>query len=321
MNEFDLIATYFRSLTQGRPEAAGLEDDAAVFRIPAGHELVVTSDTLNAGTHFPHGEAPALIAHKALRANLSDLAAMGATPYAYQLCIAFPQKPDENWAQDFTAALLADQDEFGLFCSGGDTSVTQGPLSISITAFGLTPEGKAVRRCGARPNDAIVLTGPVGDAFLGLQMVKGALDDAGSESFLAAYRKPVPRTALAGLLQAHAHAAIDISDGLAADLAHLCHASNLSAHVRLNEIRFSEAAEKLIKRKKVAPMNLITGGDDYELLLAIAPENEKIVLEALSAIGLRPQSIGRFTQGAAEAVFLDDQGMAIPFGQGGYRHF
>jgi thiamine-monophosphate kinase len=317
MNEFDLIEKYFRPLAG--PEALGLKDDAAILNVPKGFQLAVTSDTLGAGTHFLGNEKPEHIARKSLRVNLSDLAAMGAKPYAYQLCIAFPEKPKEAWIKKFSAALAADQKKFGIFCSGGDTTVTKGPLTISITAFGLVRENKAVKRSGAKPGDVLVITGPVGDALIGLRILQGKIKTK-SVSCVAAYHNPVPRTGVSDIIRAHARAAIDISDGLIADVGHICETSNCAAHIDLQKIKFSKDAAGFIKKGTVKSADLLTGGDDYELALAVPPKNLPGLLKKLSEKGLKPQIIGKFAKGKP-AVTVFNKGRKIRLGKGGWTHF
>ena len=301
MNEFDIIAKYFAPLGKD-----GFKDDAAVLQIPAGHELVVTSDTLNEGTHFWVGEAPEFIAHKALRVNLSDLAAMGAEPFCYQLNIAYPQKSDAAWLEKFTSALAADQKEFGIFCSGGDTTSINGPLSISITALGLVPAGKAVKRSGAKAGDTIVLSGPVGDAWIGLEVLRGNLKLENPEAFLNAYRKPMPQTKIAASVRAYAHAAADVSDGLIADFMHIAAASNLAAVIEVERIPVSPEALKFAKLE-----DLVSGGDDYQLVLAVPPEN-------LAHLDFPHHIIGRFEAGE---VALRFEGQKLALKQTGWSHF
>jgi thiamine-monophosphate kinase len=304
MHEFDMIEQYFAPLGKD-----GFKDDAAVLQIPARHELVVTSDTLNEGTHFWIGEEPAFIAHKALRVNLSDLAAMGADPFCYQLNIAYPKKPSEDWLRKFTGALAADQKEFGIFCSGGDTTSINGSLSISITALGLAPTGSAVKRSGAQAGDAVVVTGSIGDAFIGLEILRGNLKSENPAPFLNAYKKPYPATKIAVHLRAHAHAAADISDGLLADLGHICAASCLSAVIELDKIPFSCEAFDL-----ATPEQLLTGGDDYRLVLAMAPEDlPKLVFPHFV--------IGHFAAGEGGVKVLDKNGKSLSFSASGWQHF
>jgi thiamine-monophosphate kinase len=318
MNEFDLIAQYFLPLTQGRPEAMNLRDDAALLSVPQGMQMVISTDTMNQGTHFTTDAAPANIAHKSLRAALSDLAAMGAEPLCYQLAIAFPQKPDPAWMAEFTAALLEDQQAFGVFCSGGDTTGIQGGvLSISITVIGLVPNDKAVKRSGAQDGDALILSGPLGDAFIGLQILRRDLHSDDDAYFTRAYFRPQPRFDLVPAMRVHAHAAIDISDGLIADLGHICAASNLGATIHLDHIRYSEAAQKLIEKGGFDYKNLLSAGDDYELLLAV-PENAvaEIMKHHPSAM-----QIGTFSSRHKGVVMIDSQGHSVPFEDSGWSHF
>lgn len=270
MNEFETISRYFKPLTQGRPEALGLLDDAAVLNIPEDHELAVTTDMLVAGVHFAADALPQHIAHKSLRVNLSDLAAMGAKPLCYQLAIAFPEKPSAAWLATFTQALQEDQKTFGIFCSGGDTTRTPGPLTISITALGIVPKGQAVKRSGGRAGDVLILSGPVGDAWLGLQC-HFAQDDKTLLYFTEALYKPVPRLDWAAHLRTHAHAAIDVSDGLIADTAHLARASGCSAQIKTTPSFFSAAGFEMIKTGQIDERALLTGGDDYQIVAAVPP--------------------------------------------------
>lgn len=292
--EFDIIETYFSRLIGDGAEALCLKDDAAVLHVPDDTDLVVSTDTLHAGTHFIEGAAPADIAHKALRMNLSDMAAMGAKPHAYQLAISFPEKPAPEWLENFTNGLLEVQEEFGLFCSGGDTTSTKGPLSLSLTIMGYAPEGIAVRRRGAQDGDAILLTGPVGDAYLGLQVLQGKLKSADDEYFVQQYYRPRPRLDLMEAVRTYANAAIDISDGLIGDLGHVCRASGVGAVLNFDDVQFSAEAARVLAKGLVTPEALLGGGDDYQLLLAIAPEDEQYFPDA--------QIIGHFCEGAGVTV-------------------
>lgn len=309
MNEFEIIEKYFAPLSRD-----GLQDDTAALEIPPGHDLVVTSDTLNEGTHFPVGEAPEFIAHKALRVNLSDLAAAAASPLAYQLNLAFPAKPAPEWLEKFTGALAADQREFGIFCSGGDTTSIAGPLSVSITALGLAPHGTRLRRSGARHGDAVVLTGTVGDAFIGLEIIKRRLETQNPEPFLDAYRKPEPQTKIASAIRGLTRAAADVSDGLLADLGHICKASNLEAILEFDKIPFSAGVRRLIEEGAVEAGRLLAGGDDYRLVLAVPPES-------LPRLGFPHHVIGRFSQGSPRVAVLDGAGEEMPFPARGWQHF
>ncbi len=319
MDEFLLIEKYFRPLAQKRKETLNFEDDAAILNVPKGYELVVSSDILAAGTHFLPNEKPEYIAHRALRTNLSDLAAMGAKPYAYQMCIVFDKKPTEKWIKAFTSALRADQKEFGIFCLGGDTTMAKDKLTISISAFGLAPKGKAVKRSGAKPGDALLITGTIGNAHIGLNILQGKLKTK-SVSSVHAHRKPVPRVAIADIIRAHANAAIDISDGLIAEVNHICRASRCAADLHLENLEFSPAAQKLLKSGAVTINDLITGGDDYELVLAVPPRKLPALLKSLESKGLKPQIIGRFTKGSPSVRVLQ-RGRKIALKKSGFTHF
>lgn len=316
MNEFDVIGRYFEKLTMGRVEAGGLLDDAAILNIPEGYELVVSSDTLNAGVHFMADAAPGDIAHKALRVNLSDLAAMGADPYCYQLNIAFPEKPSGEWLSEFTDALLADQKEFKIFCSGGDTTSIKGALSISMTVMGLVSKGQAVKRKGAKEGDVLVLTGPVGDALIGLKILRDGLVVDQPENFIKACYRPMPRVALSEFIRTHAHAAIDISDGLIADVGHVAKASGLGVVIEADKVPFSDGARGLIEAGSITLADLVTGGDDYELALAVPPE----VMVELETSGVKFYPIGCFKAGGGVSVVNKD-GCSVELNISGWTHF
>lgn len=302
--EFSIIERYFKRLTQDRVEAGGLADDAAILSVPEGEELVVSSDTLNAGVHFPIDAAAGDIAHRALRVNLSDLAAMGAQPLAYQLNIAFPEPPEEVWLEEFTQSLLADQIAFDIFCSGGDTTRTQGPLSLSITVMGTVPKGKAIRRSGAQAGDVIMVTGCIGDAYLALSH--------SDEYFQARFYTPSPRLDLCRPMRRHAHAAIDISDGLIADIEHICEASGLQARINLSNIPLSDPARAVIGRGEVDVMDLLSGGDDYELVLAVPEAAVDYFSDA--------HTIGYFTQGHG-VILSGEDGEDVKLKKSGWQHF
>ncbi len=322
MNEFDIIESYFLPLTMGKDETAGLKDDAAVIAVPEGREIVISSDTLNAGTHFLKDEAPENIARKALRVSLSDLASMGADPLCYQLNIAYPQRPEGKWLKAFTDALLEDQKEFGVFCSGGDTTSTHGALSISITVIGTVPSGKAIRRSGAKDGDLVVLTGVIGDAALGLKALWGRMEDHYG-SAVARYRVPEPRIGLSQVVRDYANAAIDISDGLMADLGHICAASLLGAEVKINPqaLVFSGDVQMALDVNFVALDDILAGGDDYELVLAVSPEHEEKIMLELKKMHLKPMVIGVFKDSISGITVFDGQGKETSLKASGWQHF
>ena len=270
--EDDLIARYFRPLAT-HAGALGLIDDAAILAA-SGEDIVVTTDAIVEGVHFLPNDPPATLAQKALRVNLSDLAAKGAVPAGFVLTLAL-RDVREAWLEPFVKALGEDAVAFGCPLLGGDTVSTPGPLMISVTIFGKLPAGTMVRRDGAKPGDIIVVTGTIGDAALGLACLKGKklLDDASAcDALVARYRIPQPRNALAEAIRTHANAAMDISDGLAGDLAKLCAASKVSATVEVSTIPFSDPARRILSAGTAGVETLIAGGDDYEVLCTI-PEN------------------------------------------------
>lgn len=327
-SEDDLIARYFAPLATAAG-ADGLIDDAAV--IPEGEgDLVVTKDMAIAGVHFFPDDPPDLIAAKALRVNLSDLAAKGAVPTGFLLGLGLP--PD--WTTDFLAAfaggLARDIKAYGCPLYGGDTVKVPGPLTISITAFGRAK--RTVRRRGARPGDVICVTGTIGDGALGLIARAAERDVATAPAWLATlapdqrrylvdrYLTPRPRTALAQAVGQYAHAAMDVSDGLAGDLGKMMAASGTGARLRLDAVRLSDAARAALASDAALRQRVMTGGDDYEILLACAPADVQALAAAARHAGVPLTAIGEVTDAGA-VLWLDAAGEAVSFGSGRYEHF
>jgi len=314
-DEFTLIARYFRPLTAGAEAALNLGDDAALLDIPLGHRLVVTADALVAGVHFFAEDAPDLIARKMLRVNLSDLAAMAAVPLGYVMTCAFPKTIDQTWLAGFVAGLARDQAEFGIRLLGGDTTATPGPLNLSVTAFGTVETGRELRRSGARAGDLVAVSGTIGDSALGLARLQGKITGfIGDEELIERYLLPQPRVALARRLIGLATAAMDVSDGLAGDLGHICNASHLSATIEAARIPLSKPAKHLLAERPDILATILTGGEDYELLFTVPAERQN------ELTGLPVTVIGRMEAGQGTNV-LDLQGRRIDTGKGGYRHF
>ena len=308
--EFALIAA-FRPLAA--PEALALRDDAAVFTPPPGRELVVSTDCIVAGVHFLPDDPPDLVARKLLRVNLSDLAAMGATPLHYLLTVSVPRCTGADWFAAFARGLAEDQARYGITLLGGDTTSTPGPVSLSATVIGHVAPGQALRRAGAQAGDGVWVTGCIGDAALGLLALRSALADPGG-ALAERYRLPQPRLglALAGLV----HAAMDVSDGLVQDCGHLARASGLGALIQAADVPLSASAQAA-GRLDVC----LTGGDDYELLLAV-PERAGAALQAeCSRAGVAITRIGRFVQSPLDVHVLQPSGEAMIFPQVGYSHF
>ncbi len=317
--EFALIAEIFAPLAND-PGALNLTDDAAIIPAMPGHDLVVTADMLIAGVHFFADDAPDRIAQKLLRANLSDLAAKGATPHGYLLTIALPRNTTLHWLREFADGLRRDQQTYGIALLGGDTTATPGPLTLSVTAMGWVGAGQMLRRSGAHPGDGVYVTGAIGDSALGLMIRNGKLSGLSAQHadyLVERYLLPQPRTALASHLYGKVNAAIDISDGLAADLGHICETSHVGARVRAGDIPLSDAAQACAN---IPFAQLITGGDDYELLLAITPNYAQELQRICISQGVALTHIGEFTT-APGVTFLDANGAEIDLTTTGYRHF
>ncbi|MEO8715786.1 MAG: thiamine-phosphate kinase [Acetobacteraceae bacterium] len=311
--EFALIARHFRPLAG--PGALGLTDDAALIAPPPGRELVLTVDAMVGGVHFLPDDPPDLIARKLLRVNLSDLAAKAATPLGYLMTIAAPRDTPDAFFAAFAAGLAEDQAAFGITLLGGDTTATPGPLTLSLTAIGHVAPGAMVPRSGARQGDGVWVTGTIGDGTLGLLVARGRLADA-SGHLLDRYRLPRPRLgiALAGI----ASASMDVSDGLVQDLGHICRASGLAAEIEAARVPLSEPA-RLAGAEWLAAC--LTGGDDYELLLAVAPTNEAALAAACAAVGVAATRIGHFHAGRPGVIVRGRDGAPLALGPGGWSHF
>ena len=325
LGEFELIARYLAPLAARSPGALGLKDDAALITPPEGAELVLTADALVAGVHFLEDDPPALVARKLLRVNLSDLAAMGARPLGYLLTVAWPQPFEESWVAGLASGLAEDQESFGISLLGGDTTRTPGPLTLSLTALGAVPRGRALKRSAACAGDLLYLSGWLGDAALGLKVCRGELPglSAGHRAYLAdRYRLPRPRLALGQALAESglARAAIDVSDGLAADLGHILETSGLAARVDSGTLPLSEAARAALAADPALLETLITGGDDYELLIAVPPERAGEVPDLAARLDLPLTPIGRLARGAGLSI-LDPAGREIRLSSGGWTHF
>ena len=323
--EDSVIARHFKPLVTD-PGAFGLTDDAAVLKA-FGEDIVVTTDAIVEGVHFLSDDPPDTIAKKALRVNLSDLAAKGASPAGFVLTLAL-REIDETWLAAFARGLGEDTGAFNCPLLGGDTVYTPGPLMISITAFGRVPQGKMVRRSGAEPGDQVVVTGTIGDAALGLDILRNgrvaaalATDAASRNMLIGRYRVPEPRNALALAIRAHASAAMDVSDGLAGDLAKLCAASGASAVIDLPSIPVSPAATAVLAASAAGIEILISGGDDYEMLCAIPSDAfEEFMREARTA-GVAASPIGTIVAGGAAPKFLGAKGEELTLTRTSYSHF
>ncbi|CCD99794.1 thiamine-phosphate kinase [Bradyrhizobium sp. STM 3809] len=323
--EDSLIARYFKPLATD-PGAFGLVDDAAA--IPAGaDDLVVNTDAIVEGVHYLPDDPPDTIARKALRVNLSDLAAKGAAPAGFLLTLALRQK-DEAWLAAFAAGLGEDAASFGCPLLGGDTVSTPGPVMISVTAWGRVPRGRMVHRFGARPGDRVMVTGTIGDAALGLRILQGkatiaalAGDPAARDMLVGRYRVPQPRSALAAAVRDFATASMDVSDGLAGDLTKLCAASNVTADIQLSHVPISSAAAKLLAAGAAQLETLISGGDDYEILCTVPAAQCDAFRAAAGAAGVAVADLGAIVDGTHAPRFLDEQGRQVSLQRLSYSHF
>jgi thiamine-monophosphate kinase len=320
-----LIARYFRPLARA-PGAFGLSDDAAVLEPPPGWDVVLKTDPIISGVHFFPDDPADAVARKALRVNLSDLAAKGATPAGFLLALALPPSISEHWLASFARALGEDADRYQCPLLGGDTDATPGLLTVSITAFGLVPHGTMVLRNGAKVGDHVVVSGTIGDAALGLRLRRAAPGSPAPaarlrDHLLARYQIPEPRTGLAEALRRSASAAMDISDGLAGDLAKLCRASGVSAQINTAQLPLSEAARSMLDAEPALLDAVLTGGDDYEVLCTIPSAHLLDFRDAAAATGIAVTIIGQVVEGAAHPRFTDTQGQVRSFGRPSFSHF
>ncbi|WP_428661166.1 thiamine-phosphate kinase [Reyranella sp.] len=316
IGEFELIARYFAPLARGFAGAGGLKSDNAFLAGDGRHDLVVKTDMIVSGVHFFADERPELVAARALRVCLSDLAAGGATPHVYQLALSLTRGWTERWVAGFARGLAADQRRFGIVLCGGDTTGTPGPTTISITAFGKVARGKGLGRDGARAGDELWVSGTIGDAALGLLAARGEL----TSTFLERrYRLPQPRTALGPLLVGIATATADVSDGLLADVGHIADASRLSARIERDRVPLSKAARRALCAKPLLWNDVLGGGDDYELVIAVPARKRAVLLEASRAAGVEVTRVGAFSKG--KGVVLTVSGQPQHIAQSGYVHF
>jgi len=322
-----LIARYFRPIAT-HPGAFRLTDDAAVLTPPAGTEVVLTTDAIVGGVHFFPDDPPDAVARKALRVNLSDLAAKGARPAGFLLTLALPKAAGEDWLKAFARGLGADARRYACPLLGGDSVRTPGPVTLSITAFGTLPKGSMVPRGGARPGDRILVSGTIGDAALGLALRQGPdvagrwrLDGRQCDHLARRYLLPQPRTALADALRRYASAAMDVSDGLVGDLGKLCAASGVAATAAIARVPLSAAARKAVAHEPALIETVLTGGDDYEIVCAIAPRRLPAFRAAAAAARVPVTEIGEVAKGRPGVRFLDRDGKPRLFKTVSFSHF
>jgi thiamine-monophosphate kinase len=314
-------------LAQGFAGAFGLQDDCALITPAPGTELVLKVDPVAEGVHFLPDDAPEDIAWKALAVNVSDLAAKAARPLAYLMALSFPAAPSARWLSRFAAGLAEAQGRFGCHLIGGDTDRRPGPLTITITVIGEVERGRMVRRGTARAGDVVLVSGTLGDAALGLALRKDpasvaawGLSPAEADHLDRRYARPEPRLALAGALRDYASAAMDVSDGLAKDLARLCAASGCAAAVRFADLPLSTAAAKALAADPALAQRIVAGGDDYEILAAVPAAQAPAFQAAAAAAGSPATRIGAISAGAG-VVIEDPSGRPLILDRTGWDHF
>lgn len=322
-DEFQLIARYLAPLARGEPGALGLLDDAAILDIAPGQRLVATADALIEGVHFFPDDPPELIGRKLLRVNLSDLAAMGAVPIAYLLTMALRDEGTANWVEAFARGLAVDQKTFRVSLIGGDTTATQGPIALSATALGYVSLDGGLRRSGARAGDRVFVSGTIGDGAMGLKLLTGKLSGLGKDDrdYLEhRFQLPEPRVTLGQRLHGLASAAIDVSDGLMADLEHICIASGVGAVLEMARVPMSAATRRALATDPQLLKTVIAGGDDYELLFTAPADRTEEIEAAASETSVPVTQIGSVKIGQGVTLVGKD-GVPIKLTLHGYRHF
>jgi len=325
--EDKLIARFFRPLAS-HPGAFALTDDAAVFAPPEGHETVLKTDAVVGGVHVLPDEPAEMIGRKALRMNLSDLAAKGATPAVFLLSLALPRDTSEDWLAAFCRGLKEDADVYRCPLVGGDTDRTDGPLTVTIFAVGTLPRGTMVKRSGARAGDHILVTGSIGDAALGLMLrrdpslaARWTLSDGERAHLRGRYSLPQPRGALADALRAYASASIDVSDGFVGDLTKLLRVSGVSGEVEVTRVPLSSGAHKALAADSALRDTIYGGGDDYEIICTVADDKLDAFSKAALQAGIAVAAVGRVREGTDSPHFFDAEGKALTFAHRSFSHF
>ncbi len=320
--EDQLIARFFKPLAT-HPGALELSDDAAFLTPPPGCDLVLKTDAIVGGVHFFPDDAAHTVASKALRVNLSDLAAKGARPLGFLLSLAIPKDIGEDWLTGFAEGLRGDAVLFGCPLFGGDTDRTPGPITVSIAMIGSVPEGTMVRRAGAKAGDRVFVSGTIGDAALGVMLRNGKswkLSEAQRKHLVSRYLLPQPRNALAEAVRTHATAAMDVSDGLAGDFAKLCRASGVAADIEVARVPVSDAAKAVIAADSSMLETAITGGDDYEIVCTVPAAKSDSFRAAAKAAQVAVTEVGEVKAGE-EARFIAASGKPLTFKRPSFSHF
>ena len=326
----EAIIALLAPLTEGAPGAFGLKDDCALLTPEPGTDLVLKTDPVAEGVHFLPGDAPEDIAWKALAVNVSDLAAKGATPVGYLMALSFPEAPSRGWLSAFAAGLREAQTQFGCRLLGGDTDRRPGPLTVSITVIGTVPLGRMVRRGTAKPGDVLLVSGSIGDAALGLALLRDpalaeawGLSPAEAGALVRRYRRPEPRLALGPALRAYASAAMDVSDGLVKDLDRMLRASGVAGRLSAADVPLSAAGRKFVahapdRDRRLA--QLITAGDDYEVLAAVPAPHAAELRAVAAAAGMPMTEIGSLSPSVGLHIHAPD-GLPFSVDRPGWDHF
>jgi thiamine-monophosphate kinase len=325
----EAIVALLAPLAKGFPGAFGLKDDCALLTPEPGFDLVLKTDPIAEGVHFPAGEAPEDVGWKALAVNVSDLAAKGAAPLAYLLALSFPEAPAREWLSRFAAGLGAAQERFGCHLVGGDTDRRPGPVTISVTVVGKVPQGKMVRRGTAKAGDTLFVSGSIGDAALGLALVKSpdaaaawGLSQAEIAQLVARYRRPEPRLGLTEALRQYASAAMDVSDGLVRDLDRMLRASRAAGRLDAASVPLSAAARRAVASAPGLLVQAVTGGDDYEVLAAVPRAKGAAFAAAAAAAGIPVRRVGEVLPGPPALAVVGPDGTPLRLPQAtGWDHF
>lgn len=317
--EFDVIAQSLAPLSD-TARGLGLTDDAALYAPAPGRTAVLSTDTLVAGVHFLPDDPPGDIARKALRVNLSDIAAMGAVPQGYLLNLALRETATDAWLDAFVAGLAADQAIYRITLFGGDTVRTPGPLTVSVTAIGEVRIGRALKRGNAQIGDGIYVTGTIGDAAAGLRLLTDPADVPNADALIARYRLPQPRVTVGPRLVGLATAAIDVSDGLVADLAHICETSAVAATVQAADVPLSRALRAAMAGDILSLPDALTGGDDYELLFCAPPTAHDALIALGAELDVPVTPIGEIISGH-DVTVIDENGTPVVLPRAGHTHF
>jgi len=318
MKEFDIIKRYFTEQVVRRKDVVlGIGDDCALIQTSERNNIAVTTDTLVAGVHFPLATPARAIGHKSIAVSLSDLAAMGAEPTWVSLALTLPEV-DEVWLGEFCAGIFELCEYYNVQLIGGDT--TQGPLSITVTAQGLTPVDKHISRSGAKAGDWLYVTGDIGDAALALQALEGKVqvEQVFKDQILTKLDYPKPRVLAGQALREYATSAIDLSDGLIADLAHICKASSVGANIVLDDLPISTILNDTLGHENAVNLAL-SGGDDYELLFTVAEDNKVGMETTLANSGIKITCIGQLN--GSESITTTFNSVPVPISSAGFEHF